>query len=324
MSATEVLSFISKRLVIPSSNFGGPGPLVSAIADANDIDYSSNHNNLLLNLQIARLLYHTDSIVMLSPWSFRFIMYEKDEFNGSYSERSCILDEPYSILDTEGRLLYSVSDHLGVFGNSILDKALVMESKSGATYYLQFPTYKGSNRILILLINRVSTTSPISNNYFKSKTNKTDTYQANQISLDASSIYRDPNRLSTPLYPIKVFLLEGTTANVPTMGEMLSSYTSTLDYPMDVDTLLNIHIDKSAWIMFTQITDTGTMPLKVNVVDSPSAKYFMPGAPNIYYMAGSSDTDINLIRQSLGLVSILPPIPGTQKVLNIKGTLLIP
>lgn len=72
--------------------------------------------------------------------------------SGFVYEDSILTDYPYHVLNSVGETLYSVSDHEGVFGNSLYDKYLITDSSTVGMYILSYSTYRG-NKMKLLLIN---------------------------------------------------------------------------------------------------------------------------------------------------------------------------
>jgi len=60
---------------------------------------------------------------------------------------------PYEIFSLEGELLYRVSHHGGIFGNSSLDQRLLLGSNTGDIYFLKYQGLKGPS-IKVLLVDR--------------------------------------------------------------------------------------------------------------------------------------------------------------------------
>ena len=198
MINNNVLSEIDKKLKNISSSFGGAKDLATNVSRSLGVDPPSLSDKET-EYEVAKLLYHPDTIATISPWSYRFSIVEYSEY-GTLADNSIILEEPYNVYDSGGRLLYSVSSHEGIFGNSLLDKGLVLESESGKTYYLQFPTYLGYTRTIHLIVNRISIVPPLSLPQFKPKPTISETNVRNSVYLKANNAYRNQLVTGNPLY----------------------------------------------------------------------------------------------------------------------------
>jgi hypothetical protein len=66
---------------------------------------------------------------------------------------------PYEIFSTEGKLLYRISHHNGVFGESSLDQQLLLGSETGDVYLLNYQSAAGPATKALLIDRRVQTRS---------------------------------------------------------------------------------------------------------------------------------------------------------------------
>lgn len=76
-------------------------------------------------------------------------------------EDSILLEFPYQVLNIKGELLYSVSDHKGIFGNSLYDHYLIQNSNQLQFYILSYKTYVGEKQKLLVVDNVQDVVDPI-------------------------------------------------------------------------------------------------------------------------------------------------------------------
>ena len=311
MISKPVLSEIERRVETICSSFGDATDLVLAMSRSVGVDPPSLSDRET-EYEVGKLLYHPDLIASISPWSYRFPIVEYSEY-GTVTDSSVILDEPYNVFTTGGKLLYSVSSHQGVFGNSILDKSLILESPSGKTYYLQFPTYLGHTRTIQLIVNRISIRPPISLPQFKPKPTITESNLRNSIYLRASSAYRNSSVVGNPVYPVTLHILRTNTVVRPTTAQVIANG-ETIDYPLDLDENVIFHPQESGWIVLTQDTDLGLRMLNIGNVNGQGTSRLLEVSPFLYFMAASPNEDLNMVRQNLGLLTQLLPSPSNQGI----------
>lgn len=264
MISKRVLEEIDKKMKSVASSFGGPTELVMSMSRAIGADPPSLSDKET-EYEVAKLLYNPDITATISPWSYRFSIADYSEY-GTLKDESIILEEPYQVYSTSGKLLYSVSSHQGVFGNSLLDKALVLESESGKTYYLQFPTYLGYTRTIQLIVNRVSVMPPISLPQFKPKPTIAETNSRNSIYLKATSSYRNSSLTGNPILPIRLHMQRTNSAIRPTPESVIANADSTTNFLMEIDDTVIFHPQESAWVVLTQSTSNGLRMLRIGNV----------------------------------------------------------
>lgn len=306
---------LERKAKAVTNAFGGGDKLIATVAASLDLPI----NSIEVIYELTKFLYHPDIIVMVAPWSYIFSIVTYTDA-GSLDELSCISDEPYSVYSTDGRLLYSVSNHLGIFGNSVLDRALMAEADPGSIFYLQFPTYKGYRRTILLIVNRESPVKILDNPYFKPGESRTKQDALNYINLDASTSNRNTSQLGNPIYPITYYYKVANPGYIVNIDDVIQDHTNVITFNLDLEDYIHIYPKESQWAVFTQFNGDSTDILKVIDISGDSSRFIDMGG-GLYYIAASVDTDINLVRQSLGLVNVLPPNPSQISSINMKGSL---
>lgn len=148
---------------------------------------------------INTLLNYSNDVIVLSPWSLFLDL--RDTLDSSVSNDSINLEEPYKVYTLEGDLIYTVKNHFGAFGESRLDKQLVVNSSNASAYFLKFKTYSGLQKIKLLLVNLYSRNTVVSNKFLNTpptlQTSTLSFVNNTGISLDIykteSSIVTDPS-----------------------------------------------------------------------------------------------------------------------------------
>jgi hypothetical protein len=105
--------------------------------------------------RVHKLLSHYKGVHVISPWELILPLFQGDDLQGFSLDDSIVPEVPYSVFTWEGDLLYKVSNHLGWFGYSPLDKTLALQSLVGDMYFLQYRTY-GHTKTILLLVNNPS------------------------------------------------------------------------------------------------------------------------------------------------------------------------
>jgi len=109
---------------------------------------------------------YENDIIMISPWAMYVDL--RDILIEDLTINSINPDYPYQVYDIRGNLKYTVTGHLGIFGESRLDENLVNKSKNGGIYYLKYRTYNGTEKVKLIIINLFSREVRASNKNFKS------------------------------------------------------------------------------------------------------------------------------------------------------------
>lgn len=172
MIPNSLVNEINKKIPSLISSFGGTETFISYIKEANKIplqtkqrDLSNNDYQKLIGILYLFLKFNKN-INIISPWALPVDLREETDF-GVPTPQSIDIEEPYRIYNLEGVLLYSVTDHQGIFGQSFLDKILLNNSYTGSTFFLKYKTYEGLEIIKLLVVNLYTREIIIPNELFK-------------------------------------------------------------------------------------------------------------------------------------------------------------
>jgi hypothetical protein len=172
MIKQEITEELKRRLAWILLSYNGINNFISYLKESlfiePDVSYESlpayQKLNLFNNLHL--LLQFENNILLISPWSLFINLRNKDNEEDILNS-SININEPYQVFSTEGNLLYTVKNHLGVFGESRLDKNLLLNSVNTSMYFLKYRLYNGQEQIKLLLVNMHSSKSTNSNSNFK-------------------------------------------------------------------------------------------------------------------------------------------------------------
>ena len=106
----------------------------------------SNYQNIV-NKYLADILNFSGKLIIISPLYLRFTLFDTYD---QVDQEALVYEEPYKVYNSDKELLYSVSSHRGIFGNSILDDLLNIEFKPGSLFYLDYLTYRGRKQIMLI------------------------------------------------------------------------------------------------------------------------------------------------------------------------------
>lgn len=281
-------------------------------------------NLLLTNYQqavrtVVELLNFKSKLIVVDPIQTRFTLYDNYD---NVDQEAVVYEKAYSVYNFNRELLYSVSDHFGVFGNSILDSLLTIDYKPGSLFYLNYHTYQGNKQIILvtgLLPSQV--TKPIKlTSYNPSSLIKAESF--NQISFKVTSGSRDMSKVGIPYYPVKVYYLP---TNSPVLLSKASVVNSTLtqitEYDLEFSNQLLITPKESGWLALSQVTSTGEVFFSINNITGTGVDRLVNSAPNLYYLAVDSDINMSLFKQAFNLDNISLPDFDNYTGLDIKATL---
>lgn len=302
---TPVLEELRKRYYYVSHNFGGPENMVDYISTVDD--------PLSVNERIHRLLSHPGYLAVISPWKPYLNLVDP-------LKPDLLTSKPFTVYTSEGRYLYRVKEHQGIFGNSILDKTLVLQSFSGSIYYLQYETATGFSTVL-LLVNNLSLEPSLPTNdrsYLEAPDPPIIEPSEYYLILEASAV------LGLSETSINVHFLPSEPTELPTSQQIIDDPTSTVEpFIMNqADSTAMWFPQRSGWITLTK----GTNNL-VKLVMEPSSilgtgvDRLIYAGNHVYYIALGNEEDTNLIRQEMGMVSRRPPGFTLADKIKIKASL---
>lgn len=314
---------IRNRFYYLAHNFGGPHEFIEVLLNNNDDDFAE--------YLVHKVLSHPDTVKVITPWSIRFNLIDRD-FSGNSQKGSIALEKPYAIYDLNHRLIYKVVEHGGIWGDSSLDKTLVIQSLSGSMFYLQFHTYSGT-RTWLLIVNNLalrptnvlsdddSLVAPSikedSGDHFLSPAEEP---KDNQIHFLGKGLIRSnlPNR---PYFPIKVHILPGSPSTIPSREEVMTNSSSiTTTYPLMEDELEFIMFpSESGWLTINQDKGTVQIPLTIDNVRGNGADRFIQANEHVWYIAVGDEIDTVLLRHKLGTATRRPPDFSSRDILKLKA-----
>ena len=161
MLPRTLVNEIEKELPYLILNFGGVENFITYLKQSLDIGeflprrgMSDKTYQRAMNY-VYTLLTHALDTVIISPWAITVDLTEIQ--NGNIITKDSIdIEEPYTIHDIDGNLLYTVKDHKGFFGHSRLDRLLINNSVNTDAYFLKYKKYDGSEKIKLLVVNLFS------------------------------------------------------------------------------------------------------------------------------------------------------------------------
>ena len=171
MITTDLLRELKRRIPGIMESYGGTENFISYAKEGLNIPLGfresglANYSKASLYIYLNHILTYYRDIITISPWSL-FVDLRETLDQGRTEPESINIDEPYRVYTLDGDLLYSVKNHFGAFGESRLDKNLVIQSFNTSGYFLKFKTYSGREVIKLLLVNMYSRHSVVSNRFY--------------------------------------------------------------------------------------------------------------------------------------------------------------
>lgn len=172
MIKSQIIKEIQRGMPWILTTFSGVENFISYIKEALGIDDTDNFNSLtksqkteLFNYLTLLIKYQKD-ILLISPWNL-FIDLRQNQLERVTTKETIDLDYPYQVYKLNGDLIYTVKNHLGVFGESRLDKHLILNSVNASAYFLKYRNYQGAQKIKLIIVNLHSKYSIVNNQEFK-------------------------------------------------------------------------------------------------------------------------------------------------------------
>lgn len=270
---------------------------------------------------LVELLNFKGKLVIIDPIYKRFTLYDNYEV---IDQEAVIFEEPYNVYSFNKDLLYSVSSHFGIFGNSILDGLLNIDFRAASLFYLDYQTYQGRKQIILvngLLPTQV--TKPIRLQEYKSSTLlKGNTF--NQVSLTLTNGNRDMTKSGLPYYPINVYYISTSSPVILSKQSIInSSLTEKTTYDLESSNQFLITPRSSGWLVFTQSTTPDETPLTLSNKSGTGIDRLIEATTGVYYIAVDADINMSLLRQAFDLDSISLPNFNDYQGLDIKANLSI-
>lgn len=268
---------------------------------------------------LVELLNFKGKLVIIDPIYQRFTLYDNYE---EVDQEAVVFEEPYKIYSFDKDLLYSVSSHFGIFGNSILDGLLNLDFQPASLFYLDYLTYQGRKQIVLVTgLLPTQITKPIRLSEYRTST-LVKGNSLNQISLKLTSGVRDMTKAGLPYYPIQVYYLSTNSPVVLSKQSVInSSLTQKTEYNLESANQLLITPKSSGWLAFTQITNTGEVPLNLSNLESTGVDRLIEASAGLYYLAVDADINISLLKQAFNLDNVSLPNFDDYQGLDIKADL---
>lgn len=172
MIKNQIIKEIQRRIPWILTTFNGVDNFISYVKESLKIDDVDSFRSLtqsqkteLFNYLNILIKYQKD-ILLISPWNL-FIDLRQNQLETITTKETIDLDYPYQVYKLNGDLIYTVKNHLGVFGESRLDKHLILNSVNASAYFLKYKNYQGLQKIKLLLVNLHSRHSIVNNQEFK-------------------------------------------------------------------------------------------------------------------------------------------------------------
>ena len=268
---------------------------------------------------VTELLNFKGKLIVIDPVQLRFTLYDNYD---DLDLESIIFEEPYQIYNFDKELLYSVSSHFGVFGNSILDGLLNIDFKPSSLFYLNYSTYNSKQQIVLVTgLLPITANKKIGLTSYKPST-LVKGNSLNQISIKLTSGQRDMTKPGLPYYPIKVYqLATPSPVLLSRLSVTNSSLTQKVEYNLESGNQILITPNQSSWLAFSQVTKTGEVPLTLSNFIGAGVDRLIEAAPNLYYLALDSDININLLKKAFNLDNVSLPNFDNYTGLDIKAEL---
>ena len=286
----ELIDRLDRLLYYPSLLFGG-GPQLYGY---------------LLNLgtereareRAYRLLAHPDKVEVVSPWNINIDLLS-DQINLCYSQTG------YKVFDWRHRLLYVVR-YGDRFGDDPLDKTLVLGSRTGDLFFLQFRTFNGYRTIALLINNITLSTSPA--------VKESELLDAPEAGLPPRLKEDNLISINCPLDDYKIHLLRLPPRGQPDLDELFLSvedevYTDLILYRPSDSGYFAVSKDEE----FLEITD----------ITGGGVDRFLPAlGKRIYYLSTDRALDTVLLRHGLGNTDRRPPQVSREGAIEIEAKIL--
>lgn len=172
MIKLQIVKELKRRIPWLINTFGDTELFISYVKEALKINEADSFQSLtviqktdLFKILSYYIKYEND-ILLISPWNL-FLDLRQNLFQENTAETAINVEHPYKVFNVNGDLIYTVKNHFGIFGESRLDKHLILNSVNTSTYFLKYKTYSGTEKIKLLLVNLHSANSTVSNHEFK-------------------------------------------------------------------------------------------------------------------------------------------------------------
>lgn len=267
---------LENKLPLLIYNFGTIDTFTSTVSSL----HGSSANRILIELL-------DQEVTVLSPNDFKSSLYELDD-SGFLTQDSVILDEPYLVYDMEGKFIYQVLDHGGLFGYDDKDTQLLLNAKELDFYYLKYETYQGTQLYLVVI-----------NKYINQFRIQQLLNQEHHNNLESQVVVSQQPMIRftyTGNSPVSVYFLEATptsqisVADLAVESNLLESFEGYLDH----------YIEKAGYFAFRLNGD----PLMVNNVAGTGSDRWIESNRCVYYVAYSASISPVLLKRTFGLSEV--------------------
>jgi len=304
---------LRRKFYYASNAFGGPENLIEIIE-------RTNPSSIEVERQVYRILSHPGNVEVISPWSMTLDLMDRD-YTGLSRKAAILSNYAYGVYNTRNEVMYKVRQHGGYFGNSSLDKTLVLQSKTGNMFYLRYTSTRGQETTL-LIVNNLALESAYPN-------------VITDIDLVEPPLIRDEqsgyNFERPAIEPFKrwirlrtsalsssslfIYQLTGSPTSIPTIDQITTNTQSVIEEIL-IDKEIQIFLKKSGWLCIKQ----GDKVCRLRNLTGEGIDRVIEATPGVYYIAVGDEikTSIN-IRQELGLVSRVPVNLSTDDEISLIG-----
>jgi hypothetical protein len=283
-NATADLNKYHKILI---DSFGGIDSFLESIYNK----YLENTDRVIYDI-----LSHPADVKVIVPPAFSFYL---------ESNNDLFLEKPYSVFNKDGEILYKVTNHDGVFGNSMLDRALILQSQPLDYYYLQFDTYQGSNTTMLImgLLSR-DLTRKINPKLRDIETESEITQPNNYLNIYSNNVLTENNDFVTDYKSIQLYFTPTTPLNTVSLNDLRFNPLTQMEiFDVNFSKVMQFYFEKSGFIFFSQATDLNELVyLKPTILKGQGTHRFIKYSEQIYYLALASEMNLDIVKQSFELL----------------------
>lgn len=337
MIVKEDIIELNSKFYYLSKGFGGGKRLYEIISE-------SSYSPLELERRVHIILSHPNPIHVINPWSGPFHLIPRPRIQWEYDYDIGIdITRKYDVYDINQRHIYSVGpdSHKGYWGNSVLDKLLIKQSNTGDFYYLYVYTYNMGSYVYGLLVNNISLKTFSTESINSPVLSPTEFNNPRQISIvetanetsfividGIENMHKDEN--SGYLYPIHVHFLESDPFSTRSRNVILNDVnTKLMQFEIINENtfiysqgLLTINLDKSGWIVLSQVKPDGELiPLNFTSISGLGADRILKESHGVWYVSFSSGIDSINLRKKFSQVSRRPKDFSSRNAIQVRAFL---
>jgi hypothetical protein len=321
LDRSHILELRSKFYYV-SHSFGSPEDLIQTVAD-------DSNDQEEVELKIHQILSHPDHVRVISPWDTRFDLIEENVY-GVPNEKSIVIESPYQVFDFNRCLLYTVSQHEGTWGNSPLDKLLMLQSPSGRIFYLQHATFTDTKRTLLLIVNNLALTggNALADNDLLKTPPFTDATSGSNLNKPAiepqdNIILLNTSRTLPRNSFITIYHLKSSPSVIPIYLDVINNpETTSYGYPItSIGERLSYFPSASGWVYIQVRIENINAPVSIEDIKGNGVDRFVQANQFVYYVAVGDEMDTVMLRQKLGLVTRRPPDFSQRDVIQLEANL---